>query len=765
MSGIGTQFSSDSSLPIEGSSTPPAGEPSKKVTPPLSLSITETDDPISGPIVSLAKSLLSSKSPTQGDLRDLANVLEALLTDKSISRRYAALGDSAKELLDILKPKFNWKEDVHSRADARKLDPMRLQIVRAVGDVADIAAGKMGLQKSEWTTFGTSGAQSDIDYNAEPVKGSENPYYENALLGKKTAIAGLAHEHQFGGSALTQLDTVFNPPHFSEYVTDTLTDETAKAIFSKASFTGIFLQMKTQMPAEDFKKFKEQFMSELDSAGLSDLKAVMQEIEDDVNELEKTISRMEEELNGRKNDLPHIMSFYLSEKLAELGKEIANTSGVEKERLVGKFYYLFVVLGRFHPELFYTKGGYDVVCKDRGSQQQVAYHSDLEKVAEETGETIQPEKTEKFKKSSAESLHEAMGENFAYNFHKEGLIDASKSLKRSYDAAHGLIEQLEEKLKRMESERSLTSLPLTKEVIDQLKTELHNLKTAVVGRRRDQIATLEATKRKKWDEYSYVSQVRKMQLKKEIGEFSDIENDLKSNKSSILRSHNPYGIIKEFLKSIPDKELKQQILTEVQSKFAHIDKRSLTKSEKNALWELLMNKTSEQFHTLANKRIQSVSDVASRYFREAQLSYDKFQAMPPSKRASLMQKELEAQLGAGLGKRLSALTKTVGRAADIATTVNQINQTILKELLEIQQRGIAEKQMTTMKSDFLKLGEKVEDIDEKELFSKVKTELTYLQAKLSVLSLKCGVITPPCKGIVRIGDFVGASAAADTLPA
>lgn len=684
-----------------------------------------------GKVTSYHDNLVKGTEISEKELNEFfSGIGVELREDPEISEKLKELS-SDQDLITAWKENKEWKGE-GGLSKTPGIDEKRRHVVKVVGEIVDILAARQGIASAGWFDVGTPGAGSDIDRTAGTITDTTTPFKDNALQGNKAALAGIVWRALFDGTSLKQADVEFYPPHIGAYLTEELSDPTAKAIYSKASLTALFLQNFQQFHGTDLKQFKEEFKKEMIQSGMGESLVHLESIIKDVEELQLFTKSAGSSLpDGYKDLSNNILTMKLTEKMKDLGEQIDKMSKgtPERERLVGQFAYHAAIRARFLPEGYITKGAYDVVCKDEGGQAHQSYHRALEQ-----GKKV--DKPADLQKSTSQGLLESSGENTAYFFHKHDLIDGSKYAERSYKSGLEFVRQL-----RAEKPAD---------------PELNALEKDLVGKLRP-MTTLEATKRHKWDVYSFESDVRKGFIEGEKAKL----NELLGKKEAILKGSSSEQILHAFYETanpalypLDKRTGKPQLPDDWASTMREVEASKnwlgrVSKNGKEIMWAALVRDARTKLSFMVLDKRQAIANVAKETFEKAQLGGKDFEYMDPKERATRdaakikglisIQKSTRKLSGEGggelrkfAGKPLTRRDAALRAATENIARIGSANAA----LYTVKQTQYAREEIASMK-------EQRGISSDTDLFEAVKSELMSMQIKLITIGLKHSVIAAP----------------------
>lgn len=649
-------------------------------------------------------------------------------------------------------PSADWKKGVKDFAP--NADAMRREVVNIVSQITDVLAKRAGLPEAGWVNIGSPGKNSDIDLSIKANADGDHVFQDNAIQGQKAAMAGLVWRALFNGTSLQQADTEFYPPHIGGYLREELHDETAKAIYSRASVAAALLQSTQLLHSEDLTQFKDLLDTEFKKNKLAGALPAINEMIKDVENFQENVLSMATGLPHNHKDLiNNIMSSKLSANLAELGKQIdaAPKGTPEREKLIAKYYFLSVVRARFLPEGYLAKGTYAVTCEDKGGQAHVTQDREAQALAEKTGAVIKREAPQ-FKESTPDSLLESLCENGLFFCHRHDLVDASKYGTRFY----------------------ASSLDLTKKMLGELKSkdpsspkiaELTILKVELEAKLLD-MKVLEATKREKWDEISVTKEVAQAYHDRDVKQITAAHQHLLRKENEILKENDPTKIVERYVAELEiglgvesgtiatelsakelmkDRKLATLIKDFKESSLLH-RLAGPTKEEKKALFSRLEKITAIRAKTkIALSKISTkAAQVMQKHFGKTQFGGEHFVPNPKVEKEriqdihrDLSTKEFQPLFGGRQAARILPW-----QVQGIATQIS--GGKALNALAVSKFSTLSQAQYTKEVIEKMKMKRHLSDsVSNEDLFKELKKEVLGSLVKMLVLGVGQGVIAEP----------------------
>lgn len=626
--------------------------------------------------------------------------------------------------------RWDWKEQCKAGTLKPSDDAIRLKIVGAVAELANILASReedpipsAKTAQDEiaggWALFGTKAIKSDVDYAVAHITDTDRPFRDNAIQGRKIAMASLIFTACFQGPSLRLLDTEFYPPHIGTF----LKGEMA----SSASFSAILSQVTHMLGSADLAHFQQHVTDLCIASDMAEI-GTLQELVKDCEAMHARVQTLKKQVPDK--DLANILcNNKLTMQLAETGERIdmidkslkAMNEGPAKAKLISQreealayFCYLDALRSQFLPEAFVTRGAFTVVCESQGGQKHQTAHDAIETsfralAPDKREEALEAVNADALKATEARSernvelvsvqeLLETIGENGAYLHHRGDLVDASKYGVRVYDPAIVLVDKLiaKEGGKAIPDEAFLRTLKTFREDLQAKSVEM---------------SVLESSKRGKFFQKTFKKVVANVAGEDFSLALAAIQRDVPKLAHGTSLAH--VDVVASFSKQVA-RHLPAVALTGLPVAATTLS----SQEEVNALWRAL-------FATIrpkaAEEHAAKTAAVADVFFKKAKLGSAQFRVMEPQKRIELLKKGLGV---AALGPKMQAIAESVARVGQPVLAQSLLAKTAADELNRMR-------------------GERNGVTNDAELFKKVQSEVRETIAKTVVYSLKAGVIKAP----------------------
>jgi len=630
---------------------------------------------------------------------------------------------------------WDWKEQCKAGNVQASDDAIRLKIVAAVAELANILAAReadpipaattsQDQIAGGWALFGTKAIKSDVDYSVATITDTDRPFRDNAIQGRKIAMASLIFTACFNGPSLRLLDTEFYPPHIGTFLKADMS--------SGASLSAILSQMTHMLGKTELSHFNSQLGELCIACDLPDI-GTMQELENDCQNMHRMVQDIKK--NAPDKELASILcSSALTLELANTGDVIDTYNeairdtppGRERDRLIAekdealaKYCYLDALRSQFLPEVFVTRGAFNVVCESQGGQKHQTAHEALETsiktvapdaraAALEAANQAASRETETRSSKSVQlatpqELLETIGENGAYFHHRPDLVDASKYGTRVYEPALVLVDKLilQERAKTPADEEFLASL--------------HTFKKELTSKA-EEMSVLESSKRGKFFQRAFkkiVAGISKEDFQAAVKPLAEGAPKL-AHGTSISAADLVQQFTKKLDSILPGTKLVNPPMgsTPMLTSQAEVD----------ALWRALL-KSAEGTALASAQEGHTAKTIAATdaFFKRAKLGGAQFRVMEPGKRIE----SLQANLGAtSLSPKMKAVADTVARAASAPLAATVLADAATQEVAR----------MKTARGGLT---------SDEALFKKIQSEVRETIATVLVYSLKAGAIQAP----------------------